>query len=401
MMFRSPVSTGDLIFCNRPRHTLRSDPINQVFLPGFGREYSRCCRNMGAFSHIPRKNSQKQNIFQKIICILDALFILTLYCMYQLTINGITKNLAPVEPKAKAHPVSGFTTGYELTDHFGQVAMYIIDLEDFTAIYFDFTAQEDVTLQLDQELPALELYVALLHPLPITQEGQQTILDEFQYGFRYCISPKWLLSLERGHHYAFVVFQFAPTILKEFLPGYPSLAPLFVHMLCHTCYVSKRAMHFTGEMLMQLNKIWNPSVSGPSQNMYLGLLLKTLFIYAFREKEQVKKSIAQNANGIERKVRSAAEIINNSPETRYTITGLSRRVNTNPFSLSKGFRIVFQQSVFEYITSKRLEKAVRLLLDTKLNEDDIAQRVGYSTSKALMKTFKKNFGCTPGTVRAI
>jgi two-component system response regulator YesN len=53
----------------------------------------------------------------------------------------------------------------------------------------------------------------------------------------------------------------------------------------------------------------------------------------------------------------------------------------------------------EYIAKLRLSHAKRLLLETSLKIDDIAEKVGYLGRNSFIRIFKKYEGITPGKFR--
>jgi AraC-like DNA-binding protein len=57
------------------------------------------------------------------------------------------------------------------------------------------------------------------------------------------------------------------------------------------------------------------------------------------------------------------------------------------------------QTPMDYIRSRRLHKARRLLQDTALPIGEIAERVGYASQSAFAAAMLREFGASPGTLR--
>ncbi|MEK4235535.1 AraC family transcriptional regulator [Paenibacillus sp. FSL H7-0714] len=66
-----------------------------------------------------------------------------------------------------------------------------------------------------------------------------------------------------------------------------------------------------------------------------------------------------------------------------------------PVQLTRQFQAAFGQSPIEYITALRLERAKQLLLETKLNLDDIAEQCGYENGFYLSRMFTKKMKISP------
>jgi AraC family transcriptional regulator len=74
------------------------------------------------------------------------------------------------------------------------------------------------------------------------------------------------------------------------------------------------------------------------------------------------------------------------------------------FSLSKGhlcrlFKLAFGQSLGAYIRSRKLSASIEDLLNTNMNIVDIAIEYGFDYEQSYIRSFKREFGITPGSLR--
>jgi len=79
---------------------------------------------------------------------------------------------------------------------------------------------------------------------------------------------------------------------------------------------------------------------------------------------------------------------------------LARDVGTNETKLSRAFRAVYGMTIFEYVRSRRMEEAQRLLRAGNLSVTEIAFEVGYEYSCNFSVAYKRHFGVTPKEERA-
>ncbi|WP_164462091.1 response regulator [Bacillus sp. FJAT-42376] len=79
---------------------------------------------------------------------------------------------------------------------------------------------------------------------------------------------------------------------------------------------------------------------------------------------------------------------------------LGRRFYKSPAYLCSLFSKNAGQTIFEYITSVRIEHAKRLLRSTNLKISEICEKTGYSNHKYFNQVFKKHAGKTPGQYRS-
>ncbi|MET3037274.1 AraC family transcriptional regulator [Chryseobacterium sp. NRRL B-14859] len=90
-------------------------------------------------------------------------------------------------------------------------------------------------------------------------------------------------------------------------------------------------------------------------------------------------------------------ISNNFDHT--TIPDLALSAGINQTKLKMGFKEIFGETVFGYLSNMRMDKAKELLISTDIPVSEIAYRVGYNYSQHFVKAFKRHFGCTPGEFR--
>ena len=82
-----------------------------------------------------------------------------------------------------------------------------------------------------------------------------------------------------------------------------------------------------------------------------------------------------------------------------TLTEISRFVGLNEFKLKRGFKEMFGRTMFAYLAERRLDLALRELLDTDKTAAEIAFGLGYATPQHFGTAFKKRFGVTPKSAR--
>ena len=81
--------------------------------------------------------------------------------------------------------------------------------------------------------------------------------------------------------------------------------------------------------------------------------------------------------------------IHENLESDLSIHTISQSIHVSKSVLYKKFHACFHCTVSEYINSKRVEKSIELLIKTDLSIEEIAQKVGFSSTSYYTKTFKK------------
>jgi AraC family transcriptional regulator len=79
---------------------------------------------------------------------------------------------------------------------------------------------------------------------------------------------------------------------------------------------------------------------------------------------------------------------------------LAREADVHPIHLARAFRTYIGCSPGEYVQSRRIAQACRLLLDSKIPLARIALGLGYYDQSHLTRAFTSRVGVSPGTYRA-
>ncbi|MDN3654064.1 AraC family transcriptional regulator [Ferruginibacter paludis] len=81
------------------------------------------------------------------------------------------------------------------------------------------------------------------------------------------------------------------------------------------------------------------------------------------------------------------------------LKSLARQAGTNEYTLKKGFKAIFKTSVYQYLLSIRMERALKLITETNHKEASIAEQCGYETLSGFVTSFHKYYGQKPGDIR--
>lgn len=94
-----------------------------------------------------------------------------------------------------------------------------------------------------------------------------------------------------------------------------------------------------------------------------------------------------------------SEYIDNNLDSKLTLSELARRCFYNPSYFSRVFKEKFGITFIDYITGKRLERALYLLQNTEKSITDIGREVGFSDTKGFYHAFFEKMSCTPAAYR--
>tara|TARA_R110001583_G_scaffold2831_2_gene19685 strand:- start:16165 stop:16887 length:723 start_codon:yes stop_codon:yes gene_type:complete len=100
------------------------------------------------------------------------------------------------------------------------------------------------------------------------------------------------------------------------------------------------------------------------------------------------------------RVRAVIQHISDDLSLTFTINGLADIACLSPTQFKKVFKQSIGQSVLQYITVQRMEKAKALLTHTDVPVQLISEQVGYSDISAFSRRFSHFFGLSPRQLRS-
>lgn len=99
------------------------------------------------------------------------------------------------------------------------------------------------------------------------------------------------------------------------------------------------------------------------------------------------------------KIIAARDLINERVSNPPNLSAISKSIGLNEYKLKRGFKEIFNNTVFGYLTEQRLHLAHQYLRDTQKTAAEISLELGYATPQHFNNAFKKKFGITPYSVR--
>ena len=150
------------------------------------------------------------------------------------------------------------------------------------------------------------------------------------------------------------------------------------------------------ELRMIGHQILNCPLEGPVRRLYMES--KALEILAFQldslRSSKPRESVARSKDECNR-LEEARRIIEREFVDPPSLMTLARRVGLNDFKLKRGFRELYQTTVFGYVRTLRMEKAWMMLETGELNVSEVALATGYICFGHFAEAFRKRFGITP------
>jgi AraC-like DNA-binding protein len=140
----------------------------------------------------------------------------------------------------------------------------------------------------------------------------------------------------------------------------------------------------------------------PGHEAVLSRMTEVLFVEVLRS---WIKSLGPGAGGwlgaiTDAHIGKALRLIHERPAHRWTIRELGRRAGLGRSAFAARFTRLVGQPVHRYLLGRRMEEAAFMLESSDDTIARIAMRVGYQTTTAFSKIFRRHHGLSPGRYRA-
>ncbi len=158
------------------------------------------------------------------------------------------------------------------------------------------------------------------------------------------------------------------------------------------------ARTFNGRISEVIHAIRECPFSGITRYVFIESKLMELFVLQL---EQLQSPEAQKITGkwkrqdIER-LHAVKDYIDQAFLESFTLKDLTIRFGLNEFKLKKGYRDLFNTTVFGHVHHMRMQKAKTLLRKKEMNVSEVAFHIGYDNVSSFSTGFKKRFGYSPG-----
>ena len=147
-----------------------------------------------------------------------------------------------------------------------------------------------------------------------------------------------------------------------------------------------------------LQQILQCPYQGLTKRMYLESKATELMALMLEEEAAIQqgdfKAALIQPDQLDR-IHYAKEILLKNLSNPPSLMELARQVGMCDYNLKRGFREVFDTTVFGYLRDRRLEKAQQLLLEQQMKVSSVARAVGYDSPTSFTTAFKRKFGMSP------
>ena len=145
------------------------------------------------------------------------------------------------------------------------------------------------------------------------------------------------------------------------------------------------------------------SQSRPGSDILISRLTDVLFIQSIRAFISQIQNCDETTGWLKAlsdpDIGKALSLIHERPHAPWTVASLATKVGMSRTSFATKFATLVNSTPIEYLTTWRMQKALRCMSDGEDNLSVIASSVGYTSEAAFSKAFKREIGESPGGFR--
>ena len=221
------------------------------------------------------------------------------------------------------------------------------------------------------------------------QPGKPMIELEFVFSGMDCEVPT------EGKNTYQISFQFDESYLQSFSSENNPFAEINFRL-----FAADQQIPVCCNTQMLLHEIVNSKHEGVMEKIFLeskalSLLLCTHQCYAQAQVPDCSACKFLTKPYEKEKILQAREILLENLDKTITIPQLSREVGINQCYLKKGFKELFNTTIFDFVQEQRMLKAKMLLTTSDTSVTEIAYALGYSNTSNFSTAFKKQTGILP------
>lgn len=144
--------------------------------------------------------------------------------------------------------------------------------------------------------------------------------------------------------------------------------------------------------LSRLRNLLEMMRSAEEEPEYPGVLYLALLLHYVEQEHQAERQTERPRNET---VEQICAYLAANYQQKFSLTEVAARFYISPYYLSRLFRRVTGQSIVDYINSRRIEAAQKLLETTELSIGTVAEQTGFASAAHFRRVFRETMGMGP------
>ena len=128
---------------------------------------------------------------------------------------------------------------------------------------------------------------------------------------------------------------------------------------------------------------------------YQAKSIEILSLFFSKNKTDLETCPFLNDEHIVRKIKNAKTLLIQNYAHPDTLPAIAKQVGLNDFQLKLGFKEIYGNTPYQFLLDYKLELARQMLINHKLQVNEVADKIGYTNVSHFITAFKRKYGMTP------
>jgi AraC-like DNA-binding protein len=291
----------------------------------------------------------------------------------------------------------------DVTLPFGDSRSYIWSFDGIRMSYSESAFNNEVTLDWKGDMRMVTMYFNIKGKFSVTDSSyhKQFELGANQHNLFYGSEAEGKMKVEELVMKSFMIQFTEDAFLRITKDGNETLKRFAENILAgRSSVLCQSNLNIDLNIQSCINAVVNCKFSGQLKKMFLLSKAIELLVLQAESYDQflIPKRIHAKTDYDKERLVYARDYLIQHMEMPPNLSQLARTTGINEYKLKRGFKELFGNTVFGYLSEIRLELAKSDLQERKKSVTEIAFSLGYSSVPHFSTAFKKKFGVSPTTL---
>lgn len=275
----------------------------------------------------------------------------------------------------------------------------IISLSDICISEIEIDTRKDIDFYVNVDKPVIEMVFFISSNSTLKVDGiiEPILMFENQHNIFFYHKTGYQSLWKSGENQKIFTITIYPDNITKYLCNKSFKIFLNSIELQKNAVLFNQNLTITPKMYSLLKDIVDNKHAQGLRRLHIeNCVYELLFLQIEQYNNLVKNTESKISTGIQNKITEAKELIDLNLKSPLSISDIALSIGINDYHLKKGFKELYNNTIYNYTISKRMEYAKRLLKDREMNVNEVAYVLGYNDSTNFTAAFKKYFGYTPG-----
>ncbi len=264
---------------------------------------------------------------------------------------------------------------------------------------------ESYSIEVEHDFSFVKLHIEMEGDneyCPENPEKRGIYIPQGHYNLFYLPKIKGVLNYKTKRRRTLEITFTAEYLDKLFYPNLKTTIPLLAEAIANqTEYVMwEKSRSISPKLNALIEDILQCSYSGAIKKAFLESKMVEILSYLFtiiNEEENTPLSIELSACDY-LKILEVENILKTQFKEKHTLASIAAQVGLNNFKIKKYFKMVFNTTVFNYLTHVRMEYA-KQLIEKGMPVCIVSEELGYKNPHHFTVAFKKTLGYLPSKLK--